>query len=137
METAFSIITGLALALGFAAAAAAFYGRYRVLPAFLTGPQVCKLEAGGCQILFRSPQAALLGPPNSLLGLFYYPALGLGLALGWPVLLLWLGAFAAGLMSSVLAFILLKNQLECRICWLGHACNTVLLAALTFKACGR
>ena len=135
METALHFAIGLALALGFAAAAAAFYGRYRVLPAFLTGPQVCKLEAGGCQILFRSPEAALLGPPNSLLGLLYYPALALGLVLHWPIEVLWLGAAAAGAMSTLLAFILLKNKLECRICWLGHSCNTVLLAALTLKAC--
>ena len=54
--------------MGAAAAAAALYGHYRVLPAWLTGPEVCLMEDGGCAVLFRSPRSRLLGVPNALLG---------------------------------------------------------------------
>jgi uncharacterized membrane protein len=60
------------------AAAAALYGHYRVLPSWLTGPEVCQLEDGGCAVLFRSPRSALLGVPNALLGLILYGLIALG-----------------------------------------------------------
>ena len=65
---------------GLGAASAALYGRYRILPAVLTGPTVCRLdEANGCQVLFRTRYAALLGVPNSAIGLIFY----LLVAAGW------------------------------------------------------
>ena len=128
-----SILVWGCLAIGWDAAAIALYGRYRTLPAFLTGPNVCKLEAGGCQVLFRTKNAALLGPPNSLLGVFYYPLLGLGLYLHWPMALLFSAAtFALGL-TLWLAWILIHDKLECRVCWTGHACNAVLWLALLLR----
>lgn len=127
------LILGGALLIGWAAATIALYGRYRTLPAFLTGPNVCKLEAGGCQVLFRTKNAALLGPPNSLLGVFYYPLLGLGLYLHWPLSLLFAAAtFAFGL-TAWLAFILIRDKLECRVCWTGHACNAILWSGLLLR----
>ncbi len=125
-----ALILWTVLGIGFVAAAIALYGRYRTLPAFLTGPNVCKLEAGGCQVLFRTKNAALLGPPNSLFGVFYYPLLGLGLYLHWPhPLLLGAATFAFGL-TLWLAWILLRDKLECRVCWTGHACNAALWTLL-------
>ena len=116
----------IVLLAGFVSAGVALYGRYYTLPAFLTGPNVCKLEAGGCQVLFRTKNAALLGPPNSLLGVFYYPLLALGLFLNWPLpLLLAAATFAFGL-TVWLAFILIRDNLECRVCWTGHACNAMI-----------
>jgi len=123
----------LAMVIGFLGAGAALYGRYRVLPAFLTGPNVCKLEAGGCQVLFRTPNAALLGVPNSLLGVLYYPLLALGLHLGWPFSLLFAASsFSLG-MTLYLAYVLLRDKLECRICWTGHLMNTVIWSVLLFR----
>ena len=118
------------IALGSAAAAAALYGRYRILPAALTGPNVCKLEAGGCQVLFRTPTAALLGVPNSALGLLFYGALALGLLRGWPRPVLLTGASAALAMSAYLARTLVAQGLECRVCWAGHIANLVIWLAL-------
>lgn len=116
-----------------AAAIIALIGRYRVLPSFLTGPNICKLEAGGCQALFRTPAAALLGIPNSALGVLYYPALAAGLLLRQPPILLWgISSLAFG-MTLYLAWTLLKNNLECRVCWTGHLCNTVIWLVLLFQ----
>lgn len=123
-------LLALALGVGFAAAAAALYGRYRVLPSFLTGPEICQLEAGGCQVLFRTPRAAVLGVPNSALGLLLYALIALGILLGWSAILLLLGATLALAMSVYLAYSLLSRHLECRICWAGHVANLVLWIAL-------
>lgn len=127
------LILGIITNVGFLGACAALYGRYRTLPAFLTGPNVCKLEAGGCQVLFRTPNAALLGVPNSLLGVLYYPLLALGLLLGWPFLLLFAASSFAFGMTVYLAWVLLRDKLECRICWTGHVCNILIWLILLLK----
>src|SRR3954453_6389630 len=94
----------IALTLGAAAATAALYGHYRVLPAWLTGPEVCLMEDGGCAVLFRSPRSRLLGVPNALLGVTLYGLLAGGLILRWPASLLFLMTLPAVAMSAFLAW---------------------------------
>jgi uncharacterized membrane protein len=124
------LLIGAILA-GFTAAALALYGRYKTLPPIFTGPNICRLEAGGCQVLFRTKNAALLGIPNSALGVLYYPLLGIGLLsrgpLGpWAFGILFGAATFALLMTLILARILIRNKLECRVCWTGHFCNGLI-----------
>ena len=124
----------LALLGGATAAAAAFYGHYRELPGWMTGPEICQLDAGGCAILFRSPRAALLGVPNAGLGLALYGLLGTGLLLDWPAALLWLMTLPAIAMSAFLGYSLLANGYQCRICWTGHFSNAALFLLLGARA---
>lgn len=119
-----------ALIIGAAAATAALVGRYRTLPALLTGPQICRLEAGGCQILFRTRTAALLGVPNAALGLALYTLLAAGMLARWPVAWRLAGASGALAMSIYLARYLLSRRLQCRICWAGHLANALLWTSL-------
>src|SRR3954470_8420292 len=119
-------LTWIALILGAAAATAALYGHYRVLPAWLTGPEVCLMEDGGCAVLFRSPRSRLLGVPNALLGVTLYAVLAIGLVFHWPPLLLFVMTLPAVAMRPFLAYSLLSRNLQCRICWTGHAANAVL-----------
>jgi uncharacterized membrane protein len=128
-----NMILVAAIVVGFGAASIALYGRYQTLPAFLTGPHICKLEAGGCQVLFRTKNAALLGIPNSALGVLYYPLLGAGLIFHWPFVILFLSATLAFLMTVVLAWILIRDKLECRICWTGHFSNILIWLILLFR----
>jgi uncharacterized membrane protein len=120
----------IALFAGAAAAAAALYGHYRVLPGWLTGPDVCQLEDGGCGVLFRSPRSALLGIPNALLGLILYALIAVGLIRRWPILLMFVMTLPAVAMSAFLGWSLISRRLQCRICWTGHIANTVLAIAL-------
>ncbi len=124
-----------AILVGSAAAALALYGRYRTLPSLFTGPRICRLESGGCQVLFRTKNAALLGIPNSALGILYYSALAAGLLwqrsllvslAHWTAWLLLAAATSALLMTAWLARILLRDKLECRVCWTGHICNLLI-----------
>jgi uncharacterized membrane protein len=122
-----------ALVAGAAAATAALYGHYRVLPGWLTGPEVCLMEDGGCGVLFRSPRSRLLGVPNALLGVLLYMLLAAGLLLRWPAALLFVMTLPAVAMSAFLGRSLLANHLQCRICWTGHMANAVLAIALAWR----
>ncbi len=128
-----NLVIWLALAAGGAASAAALYGHYRILPGWLTGPDVCLMADGGCAVLFRSPRSRLLGVPNALLGVALYLLLAAGLLLHLPTLLLLLLTLPALAMSAFLGRSLLVNHLQCRICWAGHAANALLAAALSWR----
>jgi uncharacterized membrane protein len=125
---------GTALLVGVCAAAAACYGHYAVLPSWLTGPNICRLEHGGCAVLFRSPRARLLGVPNAALGLLLYAILTAGLLLDWPPSLLLLLTAPAVAMSAFLGYSLIANRRECRICWAGHIANAGLFAAFVWRS---
>jgi uncharacterized membrane protein len=129
-----SVVVWAALAVGGAAAVAALYGHYLVLPAWLTGPEVCLMEDGGCAVLFRSPRSRLLGVPNALLGVILYVILAAGLLLHWPAALLFIMTLPAVAMSVFLGRSLIANHLQCRICWTGHVANAVLAVALAVRA---
>jgi uncharacterized membrane protein len=125
-----------ALVTGAAASAAALYGHYRVLPGWLTGPQICRLEHGGCAVLFRSPRARLLGIPTAAFGLALYGLLAIGLVLAWPALLLLVLTLPAIAMSLFLGYSLIANKRQCRICWAGHVSNAVLSILAALRAGG-
>lgn len=128
------LVMWVALCAGAVAAAAALYGHYFVLPAWLTGPDVCRMEHGGCAVLFRSPRSALLGVPNALLGVLLYAILASGLLLGWPPLLLFAMTLPAVAMSAFLGWSLITRRLQCRICWTGHVANALLALTLATRA---
>ena len=127
-------VTWVALSCGLAAAVAALYGHYAVLPAWLTGPEICRMENGGCAVLFRSPRSALLGIPNAALGVLLYLGIALGLWMDWPVMLLFAMTLPAVAISGFLGWSLITNHLQCRICWTGHVANAVLAASLGTRA---
>jgi uncharacterized membrane protein len=131
-----SALIWIALLVGASASFAALWGYYRELPGWLTGPEICRMEGGGCAILFRTPRAALLGVPNASLGMLLYLALATGLLLGWPPMLLFMMTLPAIGMSAFLGWSLWTRRLECRICWAGHAANASLALLLALRAFG-
>jgi uncharacterized membrane protein len=129
-----NVLVWAGLIAGLTAASAALYGRYRTLPAVLTGPAVCKLDdANGCRVLFRTRYAALLFVPNALLAIGCYALIAIGLLTGWPIRFLFAGASAALAMSAYLAWVLVRDRLQCRICWTGHLANAALWLALALR----
>src|SRR5205809_7134023 len=107
-----SYLSWMALLAGAAASAAALWGHYAVLPACLTGPEICRLEHGGCAVLFRTPRAALLGVPNALLGVVLYAVLAIGLVREWPAWLLLVMTLPAVAMSAFLGYSLISRGLQ-------------------------
>jgi uncharacterized membrane protein len=130
------VLIAAALIVGASAAAAALYGHYRVLPGWMTGPEICRLEHGGCAVLFRSPRSALLGVPNAALGLLLYAIVTIGLFLEWPAWMLAAMAAPALAMSAFLGWSLIANKRQCRICWAGHIANAVLFVTFLTMAMG-
>jgi uncharacterized membrane protein len=124
------VVIWVALIGGFCAATAALYGHYFVLPAWLTGPEICQLEDGGCAVLFRSPRSRLLGVPNAALGLVLYLLIAAGLILRWPSSLLFAMTIPAVAMSAFLGWSLIVNHRQCRVCWTGHVSNVLLFVLL-------
>ena len=131
---ALDILIWLAIAVGAAASAAALWGYYGVLPGWLTGPEICQLEDGGCAVLFRTPRAALLGVPNASLGIVLYALLAVGMLLEWPAWMLVAMVLPAVAMSGFLGWSLLSRGLQCRICWAGHVANFSLALILSLRA---
>lgn len=127
------VLIWIALAVGVAASLAALWGYYGTLPGWLTGPEICKLEEGGCAVLFRSPRAALLGVPNASLGILLYVLLAIGLIAGWPRWVLLVMMLPAVAMSAFLGWSLWSRNLQCRICWAGHAANVGLFVLLLVR----
>jgi uncharacterized membrane protein len=82
----------------------------------------------------ESPRARLFGPPNALLGAFYYPAAALGVWFAWALHLPWLVLAIAivsigpAVVSLVLAYSLLfVTRRACPYCWTAHATNWLLV----------
>jgi uncharacterized membrane protein len=124
------LLIWIALLLGTTASIAALWGHYGVLPGWLTGPEICRLEKGGCAVLFRSPRSALLGIPNAALGVLLYAIIAAGLVLDWPAVALFVLTLPAVAMSAFLGASLIRNRLQCRICWIGHIANALLALTL-------
>jgi uncharacterized membrane protein len=131
---AIEILTWMSLVVGAAASVAALWGYYGELPSWLTGPEVCAMEGGGCAILFRTSRAALLGIPNAALGVLLYVLLAAALVSGAPAWLPIVMVLPAVAMSTFLGWSLLSRGLQCRICWAGHVANFMLLIAVMLRA---
>lgn len=131
------LLIGGAVMAGIAASAVALYGRYRPLPSFLSKPFLCGTTTHSCQILFRTSTAALLGVPNSALAVLYYPLVGLGTLFHAPPVLLFPVSCSALVMTLWLAYVLVRDDLKCRVCWAGHVCNLVIWMVLGTRLFGQ
>jgi uncharacterized membrane protein len=130
--TVFCTILWLAICTGMAAALTAFYGHYKTLPEFLTGPMICETDLR-CSTLFKKKEASLLGIPNAFLGVLLYSFLAIGLQAHFPIWLLLCAASCGLAMSIYLGFNLIRNKRQCRICWTGHISNSIIWLTLVTK----
>jgi uncharacterized membrane protein len=85
----------------------------------------------------QSPRARLFGPPNAQLGTYYYPAVVVGVWLGWGLDLPWLALVVAvvsllpAAVSVILAYSLLfVTKRPCPYCWSAHVTNWLLSGLL-------
>ena len=89
----------------------------------------------------ESPRARLVGPPNSLLGAWFYAAVVLGVWLAWAlhapwlVLVVALVSLAPAIFSVILAYSLLfVTRSACPYCWTAHTTNWLLTPLLFWLA---
>ncbi len=99
-------------------------------------PPVCRLDEGTCAAVIFTPQARLLGVPNSLLGQVYYLALLVGVLRGAALRPPWvygylLLAAATVVLAAYLSYSLIYVlRVRCPLCFASHAINTALFLLL-------
>lgn len=115
--------------------------QYRALPPDPRWlPRVCRMEEGRCFDLLQTREARLVGIPNSVLGLAYYPLVFGSALLGHRGDRTWLevglgSAVAAALLSAYLAWALrFRLRTPCPLCYLAHIVNFLLLVLLAIAA---
>ncbi|MCS7172934.1 MAG: vitamin K epoxide reductase family protein [Armatimonadetes bacterium] len=115
--------------------------QHRVLPSDPRWlPQFCRMEQGRCLSILEAPEARLLGVPNSMVGLGFYPGVFAAVLLAQLGDRRWLGAVLAAALGAVLAGLYLvwalvwRLRTHCPLCYLAHVVNAALLALLVFAA---
>ena len=113
----------------------AYYG----IPGNTPGiPNFCRRsDESLCISVLKTPYARVFGPPNALLGVFFYLAI-FGVALSWALggLPHWLWQAALAVSGITLIFgvyliaALVKLRMPCPFCYLGHAINLAIFAVL-------
>jgi uncharacterized membrane protein len=99
-------------------------------------PAFCRMTEHSCSAIIDSPQARLLGVPNSLLGTIYYAGVMLSvISYGRSSTLLFGGLIAVSsltvLMGAYLAYSLLSVlRIPCFLCLASHVLNLLILVLL-------
>ncbi len=97
--------------------------------------EICDIGNAECGDVLRSPQANILGIPNTLVGIGYYTLMGAAavfrlLAGRWPVPWLLLAAVGAGVVASIYLLYTLLYVLRqpCPYCIVAHMINGSIAA---------
>jgi hypothetical protein len=72
-----------------------------------------------------------------MLGLVAFGLLAAGRVVGADSAVLLVVATPAVLMSLYLTYVLLRDRLECRICWVGNVANVLIWSLLAAETFGR
>ena len=102
-------------------------------------PRFCRLGEETCASIVFTPEARVLGVPNSLLGQIYYVSLLAGApagALDLPWLgFAWLAAslLTVGLGAYLTWSLLFVTRVACVLCFTSHAINAVIFGLLVLR----
>ncbi len=103
-------------------------------------PRFCRMEEGRCFSLLQTREARLVGIPNSVVGLGFYPGVSAAALLAQLGDRRWLdvgiaASAAATLASLYLAWALLvRLRTHCPLCYLAHLVNAALLGVFLVAA---
>ena len=97
-------------------------------------PAFCRMEKGACMRLLDTPEAKVLGAPNSVLGALYYAAI-----LFVPIerfeaffLIASIGAVALGM--YLVHALIVKLKTSCPLCYTAHGINLVIANLFIVRA---
>jgi uncharacterized membrane protein len=99
-------------------------------------PKFCRMSGNECPAIVDTPQARLLGAPNSLLGLAYYSGVILFvLCSARSSTLLYGGLIGISTVTVVMGVYLVYSlravlKVSCVLCMTGHALNLLILILL-------
>jgi uncharacterized membrane protein len=104
-------------------------------------PRVCRLEERSCKTVLETKYARVFGPPNSLLGVFYYVIVVVLVGGNFLAGLIGIGLVAVAWFTVVLGIFLIYSlffiiKIPCPICITAHAINLAVAILLTILATG-
>jgi len=89
------------------------------------------MDGATCAVIVRTPQARLLGVPNSVLGLGFYPFAAWGYFAGVQTAL-GMAVAATGVATAASAYLFyslrVRLRVNCPLCFVAHGINVALFA---------
>jgi len=89
-------------------------------------PSFCRMEKGACMRILDTPEAKVLGLPNSVLGVFYYGAILFVPIQRFEVLFLIASIFSVGLGMYLVHTLAFRLKTHCLLCYTAHGINLVI-----------
>jgi uncharacterized membrane protein len=89
-------------------------------------PSFCRMENGACTRILDTPEAKLLGVPNSVLGMLYYGAILFVPIDSFEVLFLVASIFSVGLGMYLVHALVYRLKTHCPLCYTAHGINLVI-----------
>ena len=89
-------------------------------------PSFCRMEEEACMRILNTPEAKVLGIPNSLLGIFYYGAILFVPIQNFEVLFLIASICSVGLGMYLVHALVFRLKTHCPLCYTAHGINLVI-----------
>ncbi len=97
-------------------------------------PSFCRMEKGACMRILDTPQAKVLGLPNSVLGVIYYVAILFVPIDRYETPFLIASIFSVGMGMYLVHALIVRLQIHCPLCYTAHAINLVIANLFIIRA---
>jgi len=97
-------------------------------------PSFCRMERGACMRILDTPEAKVLGVPNSVLGVLYYVAILLVPITRFETLFLIASIFSVGLGMYLVRALVVRLKVHCPLCYTAHGINLVIANLFIVRA---
>ena len=97
-------------------------------------PSFCRMEKGACMRILDTPEAKVLGVPNSVLGVLYYLAILLVPISSFETLFLIASILSVGLGMYLVRALVARLKVHCPLCYTAHGINLVIANLFIVRA---
>ncbi len=122
-------LAGLSIALYFSSV---YYGVIEADNGWI--PSFCRMEKGACVKILDTPEAKLLGIPNSVLGAIYYLAILFVPIDRFETLFLLASIVSVGLGMYLVRALIGRLKVHCPLCYTAHGINLVIANLFIVRA---
>lgn len=97
-------------------------------------PSFCRMEKGSCMRILDTPEAKVLGVPNSVLGVLYYSAILFVPIHNFETLFLIASILSVGLGMYLVHALVVRLKTHCPLCYTAHGINLVIANLFILRA---
>jgi uncharacterized membrane protein len=97
-------------------------------------PWFCRMEKGSCMRILDTPEAKIIGVPNSVLGVLYYGAILFVPIHMFETLFLVASIFSVGLGMYLVHALVVRLKTHCPLCYTAHGINLVIANLFVIRA---